>query len=188
MTHVVPLKTSMPQVDEESKVLGGEGSEELFSDFTSALFKRTERKKLSERVELRPSDRHSSTILIPSAKQITSSPTQENAETASFPIIFGGLNTEKMMEFNWYFPYNNCENVINYMKSRMSAHAMNNSRQTKKKEKLKLPSTSIKTMASGLIHFTNIQKFLIQKKFTIKRKKESTWKRKLLKINTPLKK
>jgi hypothetical protein len=185
----------MPQVDEENN--GGiEPGEELFSDFTTALFRRSERRKPSEHQELiKTSDNQQSSMMT----NINKNPLMaEEIDATTQPIIFGGLNTEKMKEFNWYFPYNNCENVINYMRSRFAAVRLLTGKTIKKDvgeeeakkkgESARLLSNSIKSMASGLIHFTNIQKYFHRKKYTIKGKRKNSWRKNLFRAPSQIKK
>lgn len=86
-------------------------------------------------------------------------------DETSHPMIFGGLNTEKMNEFILYFPYNNCKEVIEFVnfqsrsrrKSTRNIQKMENTNQ-----KTKLQATNQKGMVSGLIHFKNLQRIFFR--------------------------
>jgi hypothetical protein len=80
---------------------------------------------------------------------------ENNADSANdLPMIFGGLNTEKMFEFSLYYPYNNCSYVVDYIKNLKEK----NRRRRKKGKKTQRASMA----ASGWIHFRDQQNFFMK--------------------------
>jgi hypothetical protein len=76
---------------------------------------------------------------------------QKESISEEHAMIFGGLNTEKMALFNVYFPYNNCDAVIEYLDRK--------SKGQKKISKLGGRETKNFHSTTGLIHFRNLQNF-----------------------------
>ena len=71
-------------------------------------------------------------------------------EIRGLPMIFGGLNTEKMALFSVYFPYNNCDAVVEYIQRKRNAQRKSTRNGTRDPKSFS---------TSGLIHFRNLQNF-----------------------------
>jgi hypothetical protein len=89
----------------------------------------------------------------------------------TFPLIFGGLITEKMNHFKYYFPYNNCKTILTYFKRDLQFKSQSPTRQKKnietsshfyKKNNSGIAKNGIYSL--GLIYFRNMQKFFMKTK------------------------
>ncbi len=97
-----------------------------------------------------------------------------NAYEITYPLIFGGLNTEKMNEFMVYFPYNNCKEVIQFV------NFQNKSRRKSTKNIKKTESTTPKVtnnqnpMVLGMINFKNQQRIFLRSIINRRKGKEKS--------------
>jgi hypothetical protein len=79
------------------------------------------------------------------------------------PMIFGGLNTEKMKEFTFYYPYNNSSYVVRYINRKQ-----NKGRKDRIRKKLSVfgalarTNQKIQNISTGLVDFRNQQKYYMR--------------------------
>lgn len=76
------------------------------------------------------------------------------------PLIFGGLNIDRLFIYNYYYPYNNCNYVIEYYR-KMLGKSSYKIKSTKQQSDVNM---SKKSKGDALIEFRNQQRYFMKNK------------------------